>query len=473
MFGCGSHSVVSGDAGGSGSGGGSNGGGTSSKSDTLNPHIQDDYTSIASFSDHDQWGPYNVHDPSVIKVGTEYYMFTTDVAYGDNLDKIGIQMRKSKDLVHWKFVGWAFNGIPQKELQFMQAHQSGYKQQSIWAPFIMKVGDQFRLYYAVPGNNGLKLAAIGLATSNGILGPWNDDGIVVSTTSTDPINSIDPTVIVDHNTGKYWMSYGSYSAGIYMVELDPSTGMLLHPGATGHLIAFREKFGDSIEGSDIIYNPDLNKYYLFVSYGWLEDTYNVRVGRADQPQGPYYDYNGKDMAAVGNNLPRITAEYKFDNHSGWQGFGGNCTLKDGNNYYYISQARPSFNKYLMDLHVHKMVWSPDGWPVISPERYDDVPQEKLTADSLDGNWEYIVLNNTQSHNVSQHIQLNSDGTISGGASNSTWTYTSGLLKLNWDNGNGKDVEKVFNGWDWENSRYTIVFTGLNNSGISVWGKKVN
>jgi len=471
MAACGSNSVVSDNNTGTGSGSGS-GSKSSTGSDTLNPHIPEDYTSIASFSDHSQWGPYNVHDPSVIKVGKEYYMFSTDVAYGNNLDHVGIQIRKSKDLVHWQFVGWAFNGIPQKELTFMQQHQSGYKQKSIWAPFIMKVGNQFRLYYAVPGNNGLKLAAIGLATSNGILGPWKDNGIVISTTQSNPINAIDPTVIVDNNTGRYWMAYGSYYAGIYMVELDPSTGMLLHPGSTGHRIAFRQKAGQSIEGADILYNPDLKKYYLFVSYGWLEDTYNVRVGRADQPQGPYYDFNGNNMASVGDNLPRITAEYKFDNNAGWQGFGGNCTLRDGSNYYYISQARPSFNKYLMDLHVHKMVFTPGDWPVISSERYDEVPQETLTADSLDGTWEYIVLNKTQNHNVSQKIQLKSDGSISGRASNSTWTYNKGILTLKWNNGTETDVEKVFNGWDWENSRYTIVFTGLNNSGISVWGKKV-
>lgn len=163
-----------------------------------NPHIPAGYLAIAPFADHDQWGSHNVHDPSVIKVGNEYYMFSTDVAYGANLDRIGIQVRKSKNLVHWKFVGWAFKyGIPPKEMAYMSAHQAGYKKEGVWAPFIMKVGDTFRLYYAVPGNNGLKLAVIGLATSKNILGPWKDRGIVIATTSSDPINSIDPSVIVD------------------------------------------------------------------------------------------------------------------------------------------------------------------------------------------------------------------------------------------------------------------------------------
>ncbi len=442
------------------------------RSDTLNPHIPDDYSSISDFKYHDEWGSYNVHDPSVIKVGNLYYMFTTDVAYGDNLKKIGIQVRRSQDLVHWNFVGWAFDGIPGKELQYMSDHQPGYQQKSIWAPFIMKVGDQFRLYYAVPGNNGLKLAVIGLATSTSITGPWNDDGIVIATTKNDPINSIDPSVIVDRSSGRYWMSYGSYSAGIYIVELDPKTGMLLHSGDTGKRIAYREKDGNSIEGADILYNPDMNKYFLFVSYGWLEDTYNVRVGRADNPQGPYYDYNGNDMAAIGDNLPRITAEYKFDNHSGWQGIGGNCTLDDYGSYYFISQARPVFNKYLMDLHVRRMVWTPDGWPVVSPERYDAVPQSSMSKKKLGGEWEYIVLNSTSTLNKSVHIQLKSDGTITGSDPNSTWSYSNNILKLSWNNGSTTAQAKAFDAWDWENGTLTIVFTGLNNKGIEVWGKKV-
>jgi len=30
---------------------------------------------------------------------------------------------------------------------------------------------------------------------------------------------------------------------------------------------------------------------------------------------------------------------------------------------------------------------------------------------------------------------------------------------------------VQDGWDWENEKKTIIFTGLNNKGIAVWGKK--
>ncbi|HKJ31262.1 MAG TPA: family 43 glycosylhydrolase, partial [Balneolales bacterium] len=394
--------------------------------DTLNPGISDYYQKIAAFKDHLEWGSHNVHDPTVIKAGKWFYLYSTDAAYGRrNLKRVGIQVRRSKDLIHWQFLGWAFNGIPEKARKFVTKQNHGKKPRNIWAPFIMKVGKQYRLYYAV-SVFGSRASYVGLATSESPQGPWKQQGSVVKTTKADSMNAIDPSVVVNPQNGTYWMSYGSYFGGIFMIQLNPSTGMAVKPGDKGHRIAFRLKKGNSIEGSDLLYNPQLKKYYLFISYGWLGSSYNVRVGRANRPQGPYYDFDGKNMADVGNDVPRITAEYKFDHSSGWQGFGGSCSLRIGNKYFYLSQARPASHHHMMDLHVHKMVFTLGGWPVISPERYDDVPQETLTPDSLDGNWEYIVLNKTKSLNVSRHIQLLADGMISGGSSHSKWSFDNGI-----------------------------------------------
>ncbi len=432
-----------------------------------NPNIPDDYSSISDLSNSSLWGPYNLHDPSIIKSGDTYYIFSTDVAYGPN-GKCGIIFRKSSDLVHWQFLGWVFNGVPNKELQFMNSNQSGYQQTGIWAPYIVKVGTQFRLYYAVPGNN-IKLACIGLATGSSPNGPWNDEGIVIQCLPADNYNAIDPAVTTDVSSGRMWMAYGSYSAGIFIVELDPSTGFRMSPKDKGKLIAFRKKFNDAIEGADILYNTELKKYFLFVSYDWLEDTYNVRVGRSNVPQGPYYDINGNDMAAIGDNLPMLTAQYKFENHAGWQGIGGCCLLHDGNNYYYVSQARLSSNKYLMDLHIHRMVWTPSGWPTISPERYVNVPQDTITAAKIVGKWEHLDLIMTDYQNQSSEVVFNADGTITG-INNAQWQYNDSILTLNYNSTTYK--AKVFSEWDWENSRRTIVYTGMCNSGLCDWGKKI-
>ncbi|MEI9808667.1 MAG: glycoside hydrolase family 43 C-terminal domain-containing protein [Bacteroidota bacterium] len=50
------------------------------------------------------------------------------------------------------------------------------------------------------------------------------------------------------------------------------------------------------------------------------------------------------------------------------------------------------------------------------------------------------------------------------------TYAAPWLQLNWANG---FTDKVFvqKGRDWENKKNTIIFTGLNNQGTAIWGKK--
>jgi arabinan endo-1,5-alpha-L-arabinosidase len=62
-----------------------------------------------------------------------------------------------------------------------------------------------------------------------------------------------------------------------------------------------------------------------------------------------------------------------------------------------------------------------------------------------------------------------DGTLNGKAAN-TWTYTAPWLQLNWANG-FTDIVFVQKGMDWENKKHSIIFTGLNNTGMVIWGKK--
>lgn len=82
---------------------------------------KDDYRSVSGMKDYMKWGTYNVHDPSCKLFGDTFYMYSTDAIFGENKKEIQekklpfgyIQVRKSKDLVHWEFAGWAFREIPQ------------------------------------------------------------------------------------------------------------------------------------------------------------------------------------------------------------------------------------------------------------------------------------------------------------------------------------------------------------------------
>lgn len=450
-------------------------------SDTLDPGIDDDYSDISHISNFEKWGTHNVHDPSIIKAGDTYYMYSTDVFYGgggvpedDPRRQPKIPIRRSKDLVHWEPVGHVFAEMPRGVTTFIRQYQPSYYPVSVWAPFIIRVQDQYRLYYSVPANEGMHLAYLGLAVSDDPEGPWRHQGLVLPTFTDSPYNGIDPAVSVDRDTGRHWLIYGSWDNGIHAVELDPETGFRLDEQDTGTIIASRRlEFGAApLEGAEVQYNPEQDKYYLFVSYDPLIETYNVRVGRADQPQGPYYDFFGRNMAETTDNYPKITAQYQFNGHPGWQGVGHTGILKDDNTYYLASQGRLGSDIHLMNLHLRRMFWTRDGWPSLSPQRYANIPQMDLTDEDMHGEWEFIYLDWTDSKNQPQVITLQEGGTTEGNGQGS-WELSGAEDRLRLETGGQVFEGAVFRGWDWENDRVCLLFTGLDSEGISGWAKKLD
>jgi arabinan endo-1,5-alpha-L-arabinosidase len=445
--------------------------------------INDTYAALAPFANVLQWASYNVHDPAIIKSGEYYYSFSTDVAYGTAV-RSGLQIRKSKDLVEWTFVGWVFNSLPAMGAAFI-TQSGGTPFDALWAPCVVKAGSEFRLYYSLSSAKP-RLSVIGLATATSPEGPWTEKGITVSSKDDASIqtNAIDPSVIITP-AGEHWMVYGSAWDGIYSLKLDPVTGLASVSGDKGVRIANRGftagKYNGNIEGSDIIYNAALNKYYLFIAYDWLETKYNVRVMKGDKPNGPFYDFNGADANTNVDHGPMIIAPYKFSGHSGWQGTAHSTTFSDGSGQYYIAhQGRPGVDKYYMDMQVRKLFWTADGWPVASPERYAWEKDSLISQADIVGDWEQIVLGYTvvpgygteqssPDFQTSVNLTIAANGTLNGNAAN-TWTYNAPWLQLNWSNG---FTDKVFvqKGRDWENKKNTIIFSGLNNLGTAVWGKK--
>jgi arabinan endo-1,5-alpha-L-arabinosidase len=356
---------------------------------------------------------------------------------------------------------------------------------ALWAPYVMKVGAEYRLYYSLSSAVS-RLSVIGLATAASPEGPWTERGLVVTSANSTTIqtNAIDPTVIATP-AGEHWMYYGSAYDGIYVLKLDPVTGLAAASGDKGKRIAQRGFTGatinGNIEGAEIIYNPALNKYFLFIAYDWLFTKYNVRVARGDHPQGPFYDFNNADVNLVQDHGPMILAPYQFQGHSGWQGT-AHCGVfaDDGGQFYMAHQARPGNSPFSMDLHVRKIFWTQNGWPVVSPERYAWEDNATVARDSITGQWESIKLDYNvvpgfdkeqvfPDFQAATNITIDAAGTINGNAAN-TWSYAAPWLQLNWSTGT---VEKVYvqKGRDWENKKNSFIFSGLNNIGTAVWGKK--
>ncbi len=425
-------------------------------------------------SDETKWGNLNFHDPSVIKDGEWYYTITTDVKVGGT-PKGGIPIRRSKDLINWEWVGRVFSKVPDDARKWTRAR-------TLWAPDVIKIGDTFYLYYAA-SRFGTNQSFIGLAAGKSMEGPWENKGEVIKSTSSSSWNAIDPNPVYDTG-GNLYMSFGSFFGGIFIVELDKTTGKI-KDGCKPSLIATRSNsVASAIEGPYIIYNPEYKKYYLFVSYDSLSKDYNVRVGRADKITGPYVDFNGNVMTDT--ELPpndvgtKIMGGYKFGGEDGWVMPGHNSVLKEGKDYFIVHHARGDKDTNWPYLHVRKILWSDDGWPLISPERYAGEMEQKLEKKLLVGDWETIVLDKDNNQQLSsKKITLKSNGKIDDGTGKSTWKFKADntiYMKIyDPDKKSGSEyieqTSKVIPSWDWENWKTTLVFSGIDNSGICVWGKK--
>ncbi len=122
----------------------------------------------------DVWGPLNCHDPKIFQDddGT-YYVYSTDAAIGGAGQK-GLQIRTSKDLVHWTSI--SKSAIQRKwDKDWLKWVNFSMANASTWAPTIIK---QNGLYYLIHGiitdsrSPGNPDAAIALTISSSPTGPF-------------------------------------------------------------------------------------------------------------------------------------------------------------------------------------------------------------------------------------------------------------------------------------------------------------
>ena len=268
------------------------------------------------------------------------------------------------------------------------------------------------------------------------------------------------------------MTYGSYFGGIFLTEINPNTGKLMKKSSEGKLLAKRKDMTMGIEGPEILYNAKTGYYYLMVSYGWLEDSYNVRIGRSKSIDGPYVDSRGRDLRDTSDESfdtgLKIVGSYRFEGDDGYVGTGHSAFLQDGEDTFIIHQARPSEDIYWSQLQVRKVYWTKDGWPVVSPERYAAEKNISVQKDQIVGEWETIIFPRfDDGQQQSRKLKLQKDGTLLD--EEGSWQLKKNILSLRI--GQESYELRVGAAWDWENWKSTIIMTGLSEDGTAIWTKK--
>ncbi|MBP1913459.1 arabinan endo-1,5-alpha-L-arabinosidase [Lederbergia galactosidilyticus] len=337
-----------------------------------------------------------------------------------------------------------------------------------WAPEIVKIADTYFMYYSA-SQFGKNQSFIGVATSKNIEGPWLDQGEVFKTKQgVDEPNAIDANITFDRY-GHPWMVYGSFFGGIYLTKINPKNGKLLNYGK-GKLIAKRHHNVEAaIEGPYIIYNPEFDYFYLFVSYDSLFSNYNIRVARSKTIDGPYLDFHGQEMTDT--SLPpndvglKILGGYTFNDGEGWVAPGHNSVLKDGEDYYVVHHMRAEKNKKYHYLHIRKVVWTQAGWPLVSPERFAGEKQRTIKSEEILGEWTYLFVDKDQNEqNVARYLTITPEG--------ENWKrLTNEQFLLSIDDRNQWVECTIMPAWDWARKKETTVFMGMDPNGQVFIGKK--
>jgi beta-xylosidase/sugar lactone lactonase YvrE len=443
-----------------------------------------------------------VHDPSMVRDGSAFYVFGSHMASAS-----------TTDLLRWTQITTSAaypnslirNQNPLTEFADALAYAGGAT--TFWAPDAIKLGDGKYYFYYCACQGSTPLSALGLAKADAVTGPYANVAILLKSSGSTPTvspydvntmpNVVDPSVFFDQ-TGRLWMVYGSFSGGIFILQLDltPGSPTIGQPLA-GHGYGKKLIGGNSsrIEGPYIIYNPETSYYYLFMTFGGLDAAggYNVRVGRSPNPDGPYLDAAGYDLTNVRGNYAfddatiapygaKLMGNWQFLHVSGEtlstsRGYvspGGCSIYRDPSTgkYFLVFHTRFVGSGEVHEVRVHQFYFNADGWPVVAPHRYAGEALKTTDAGRIVGNYKLINHGKdiTATVRTSSVITLNVDGSVTGAATG-TWLLLGEhdvTLTLS-----GVTYRGVFaRQWDDDNQTWVLTFTALSGNGTAIWGSKV-
>ena len=429
----------------------------------------------------------SVHDPSIIRAedGT-YYIFGSHMAAA-----------KSTDLIQWQMIsrdaGSGCTLVENVQEQMKEALQYA-RTTTFWAPDVQRLNDgRYYLYYCTCKGDS-PLSMLGVAVSDSPEGPYENLGVFLKSgyagyDATNLPNVVDPCVFFDKEN-RLWMVYGSYSGGIYILEMDPGTGFPLPGQNYGKKLLGKNHA--RIEGPYILYSPDTDYYYLFLSFGGLnaDDGYNIRVCRSKNPDGPYEDALGQSMLQCGGRPGTFFNDPDYEGY-GVKLMGGYCfeNIDSDSNQFRLAYRSPGHNsayydaeggRYFLVFHtrfagsgesfkvrVHQMAMNEDGWPVVLPQRYAGegirAPQNKTGL--------YKVILHERDINKTEHksrlVTLHEDGTVSGDLTGMWRCEEDGLFRCEMDGVSYTGV--MATALDSKEGVWVSVFTALDETGAALWG----
>ncbi|RRN77069.1 glycoside hydrolase family 43 protein, partial [Pseudoxanthomonas sp. SGD-10] len=271
-------------------------------------------------------------DPSICRVGEDYYLVTSSFEYFP-----GLPIYHSKDLVNWKQIGHCLTRDSQLSLQ--NAPSSG----GLFAPSL-RYHDG--LFYVICTNVSDK--GNFYCTAKDPAGPWSDPIWV-------DIKSIDPDIFWDDDGKTYFVTQGD--EGIRITEIDIKTGKILSP----------EKLvwggiGGRFPEAPHVYKKD-GYYYLLLGEGGTEYAHSATIGRSRSLFGPYEScplnpiITHSNRLGQGNVIQGVGHADFVQAHDGswWTVFLG----------FRVTQRYAYYHVLGRETFLAPIDWPKNGWPQVN------------------------------------------------------------------------------------------------------------
>ncbi len=313
-------------------------------------------------------------------------------------------------------------------------------------------------------------------------------------------NAIDPTVFFDADGERMYMVYGSWSGGIYLLELDPKTGEAIYPGVDStdevsgnyvdryfgvHLAGGNHQSG---EGAYILYDPESGYYYLYETYGGLasDGGSNMRLFRSENVTGPYLDAKGGSASDSSRNNDRfgikLEGNYSFSDQTGVRSPGHNSAMidADGSRYLvYHERFDVIPQKEGHEVRIHQQFLNEDLWPVEAVYEYDGEQPEHYEDSEVTGSYEFVNHGSMTNGGMpeTEELTLYEDGTMQG-AMEGIWSKTDsgkGYDFVTLENEDGTIYKGYFFRQHKENSAPdpVMTFSAFGDDNTCIWGSRTD
>jgi xylan 1,4-beta-xylosidase len=271
-------------------------------------------------------------DPSVTRVGDDYYLVTSTFEYFP-----GVPIFHSRDLVNWRQLGHCLTRTSQLPLGKSKSSEG------IFAPTIRYFAGTF---YVITTN----LAEGGnfFVTATDPSGPWSEP-IWIRESS----RGVDPSLFFDDDGRVFYTRHGGGErGGVVQAEIDVASGRLANEArliwtGTGgvwpegpHLYKFR------------------SKYYLLISEGGTGYDHCLTVARADSPFGPFEPCPRN---------PILTHRHRRELPIQATGHGDLVSSANGSFWMVLLGVRPVDGRHHhlgRETFLAPLSWDEAGWPVI-------------------------------------------------------------------------------------------------------------